>query len=288
MTVSERRSVMKTRPRLAAVLTALVVVVVACGGNDGESKAGGDGARSTTAPRQGGTADLAGRKFLSDSVRVGGNDRPLVPSTRISLSFDADGNIGASAGCNQFGGPYEIEGDRLVVGDMAGTEMGCDEPRHLQDQWLVEVLGSEPTFLLDGDRLTLTSGSTVISLLDREVADPDRSLSGTTWVLDTLLHADVATSAPAVAPASIVFAGDGTFEVETGCNSGGGEYTVAADRLTITSLQTTRMACKDAWRRKVEEHMLGLLNAEEIRVRIEAGHLTLDAGEIGGGFTARA
>lgn len=254
----------------------MTVVAAACGGSAGDGGVQGGGP----------AADLAGRQFLSEAVEERGEPRPLVPSTRIFLTFDEAGrNVGASAGCNSFSGPYEVEGNRLVVDQMGGTEMGCDEARHAQDQWLVDLLMSDPNFELDGDRLILTSGATVVSLLDREVADPDRSLTGTTWVLDTLVEGEVASTPPAGTRASIAFDDDGTFSIETGCNSGGGRYTLEGDRLTFTSYETTLMACKDE-REVLEAHMLGLLQAGGVEVEIEADHLTIDAGATGGGFTA--
>src|SRR5262245_63953243 len=47
-----------------------------------------------------------------------------------------------------------------------------------------------------GDKLTLTSGTTVVSLQDREVAEPDLPLTGTTWTVDTLLAGGAASSIP--------------------------------------------------------------------------------------------
>ena len=101
----------------------------------------------------GGTAgSLAGRTFLSDRVTDGGAARPLVEGTRIRLVFE-DGRLSASAGCNTMGGSVEIRADRLVVGDLATTEMGCEPRLHEQDEWLAAFLGSEPRYTLEGDRL---------------------------------------------------------------------------------------------------------------------------------------
>src|SRR3990172_6688727 len=94
---------------------------------------------AATAP--GGSLD--GREFLSTSVTDGGAVRQLVPGTRISLRFDDD-RIGASAGCNIMGGTYRLDGGRLLVEGGAMTEMGCDEARSAQDNWLFGFLGSDP------------------------------------------------------------------------------------------------------------------------------------------------
>ena len=86
----------------------------------------------------------------------------------------------------------------LVVPGMAMTEMAC-EPAALMDQdtWLSAVLTSRPTVALDGDTLTLTADGAVITFVDREVADPDRPLEGTTWNVEGLVSNDAVSSIPA-------------------------------------------------------------------------------------------
>ena len=136
----------------------------------------------STGPEQ----TLDGTEWLSTAVTEDGADRPLVDGTRIRVSF-TDGELAASAGCNTMGGAYRIEEGLLVVEGGAITEMGCDEQRHAQDDWLFGFLGSQPAIAQEGDKLTLTSGETVIALQDREVAEPDLPLTGTTWTVDTIL-----------------------------------------------------------------------------------------------------
>jgi heat shock protein HslJ len=120
-----------------------------------------------------------GRTFLSTSVTENGQARPLVAGTRITLNFVEDGHrLGAQAGCNSMGGPARFADGRLVVGDMATTEMGCDAPRHAQDEWLARFLTSRPEWSRSGADLTLDNGTTRVVLQDREVADPDPGPDG--------------------------------------------------------------------------------------------------------------
>ena len=78
----------------------------------------------------------------------------------------------------------------LVVPAMAQTQMACD-PAALMDQdtWLGSVLTSRPTLTLDDDTLTISAQGATVTLLDREVADPDLPLEGTVWTVDTLVTA---------------------------------------------------------------------------------------------------
>lgn len=222
---------------------------------------------------------LAGRAFLSTGITVDGAERPLVPGTRIRLDFRDRTNLGASAGCNQFGATYRIEGGVLVVEGGAMTEMGCDEPRHAQDEWLFGFLGARPAIALTGNDLTLTSGKTVIRLLDREVAEPDLPLVGPLWTVDGFIDGETAMSAPVGATATIQFGADGQFELHAGCNQGGGMATMGDDgTLRLGSIALTEMACQGP-AGELERMVLAVLQADVLTWEIDASSLTLTAGD---------
>jgi heat shock protein HslJ len=225
---------------------------------------------------------LDGSEWLSTAVTEDGADRPLVDGTRIRLSF-TDGQLGASAGCNTMGGGYRIEGGRLVFEGGGMTEMGCDDARHAQDDWLFEFLGSQPSVAQEGDKLTLTSGGTVIALQDRETAEPDLPLVGTTWTVDAIISGDAVSSVPGDAVATLVFTDDGRVEVDTGCNTGGGTYEVADGTLRIREVVTTLIGCGGT-AGQLEAAVMAVINAEELDFAIDAGTLTLMAGDHGLGL----
>lgn len=225
---------------------------------------------------------LDGTEWISTAVTEAGADRPLVDGTQVRLSF-TDGQLGASAGCNTMGGAYRVEDGRLIVEGGGMTEMGCDEERHAQDEWLFGFLGSQPMLVQEGDKLTLTSGETVIALQDSEVAEPDLPLTGTTWTVDAIITGDAVSSVPNGATATLVFTDDGRLEVDNGCNSGGGTYKVTDGQLRVSELMTTLRAC-DAPAAQLESAVMGVLNAAEIDYAIDAGSLTLMAGDQGLGL----
>lgn len=199
--------------RYALALLALVLVTTmsACGDDDASVDTGG------------GAAALAA-EYLSVEVTEAGAPRPLVEGTAISLRFD-DGRVGASLGCNQLGARYELDGDRLVVEELSTTEMGCDPERHAQDEWFAGILQSEPTVVVDGDTMTLTSGETVVRFVDREVAEPDRELVGTTWEVDGFADGqepdDAAMSMAVDEPGIVRFEESGFVTGDDGCNGFG-------------------------------------------------------------------
>jgi heat shock protein HslJ len=227
---------------------------------------------------------LIGRQFLSTAVTKDGASFLLAAGTRIRLSF-ADGQLSANGGCNGISGTLVIDGDKLVLTNVAMTEMGCDQALMSQDNWIATFLGSSPTFTLDGNNLTVTSGTTVVTLLDREVAQPDKPLVGPNWSLTTIFNAEIASSVPQGASASITFAADGTYEMNDGCNAAGGTYVVSGDEIAITEGIHTDMACTGA-RGEVEGAVLSVIHNGSVKFEIDADSLTLTAGSAGLQFSA--
>lgn len=227
---------------------------------------------------------IADRVFLSVAVTDGGADRPLVAGTRIRLDFRAS-DLGASAGCNSIGGTYRIENGRLVFEGAAMTEMACDDDRMAQDDWLVALLGSRPVIRLAGDELTLESGSVVVRLLDRKVVEPDLALTGHLWTVESIIAGDAVSSVPIGVSATLTFKGDGTMDLNAGCNQGGGAWVAAGSGIRVTDLVLTKKACEGAGA-ALESAVLTVLRAETIVASIEANVLTLQAA--GGGLQLRA
>jgi heat shock protein HslJ len=108
------------------------------------------------------SADLRGRTFVSMKNWSGEGS---AFSTPVTVSFAAGGgNIGWQADCNSFGADVEITDDRLLVGEIAGTLIGCPEPQQEQDEDLTDFFESDPSWQLDGNRLTLSSESVEVTL----------------------------------------------------------------------------------------------------------------------------
>lgn len=247
---------------VASVLFAAALVVGGCAGG---------GAASAS------TLTLDGRTFLSTSVQ--GHD--LVAGSTIRLTFQP-GRIGISAGCNQMSGAYDIVDGDLKTGQMATTEMGCDPPRMQQDTWVGAFIDGS-TVALAGDTLTLGHGDVTMTLTDRKVADPDRPLEGTRWVLDGIVAGDAVSSVPAGVTAALTIS-NGQLQVETGCNTGIATVQATATTLAIGPLTLTKKACaQDAT--SVQQAVTAVLSGR-VGYTIEAGVLMLTQGQAG--LTLRA
>lgn len=77
-----------------------------------------------------------------------------------------------------------------------------------------------------------------------------------------------------VAVPSIRFGSDGRLGGNTGCNSAGAAYAVEGDRLTISSMFTTKRACADPAGNEIERLYIAALERTR-RFRIAGGELEL-------------
>jgi heat shock protein HslJ len=211
---------------------------------------------------------LDGRTFISTTVV--GHD--LVPGSTVRLTFDGD-QLGISAGCNHMGGAYAITDGKLTTGQMAMTDMACDEPLMAQDTWVAAFVGGAAV-TLSGDTVTLQHAEVTMTLTDREVADPDRPLEGTRWILDGIVTGDAVSSVPVGVTAALTIA-DGQMQVEAGCNTGSATVASTDTTLTIGPLGLTKKGC-EADAMAVERAVTAVL-AGEIGYAIEEDVLTLTA-----------
>ena len=277
---------------LLAVATAGMFTLASCGDPSVEPATSPTDPGSTTIDTNPSTtpepgddlaALLAGKTYLSQST----TGITLADGAVLRISFD-DGRISVSGGCNGMGGDVTFEGDAMTVGLMMSTQMACDQPLMDQDSAVQAFLTAGTTVSVDGDTLvltgTLTGSEATITLLDREVADPDRPLADTAWTVTGVISSDAISSGwgSAVATLTIV---DGQAQVNTGCNTGFATVTVdeAAGTITFGPLALTKMMCDDDAMR-LEQEVTRVLTGTAT-YSIEAGSLTLMNGSDGLQFT---
>ncbi len=70
----------------------------------------------------------------------------------ITIRFD-DGKVSGSAGCNTFGGSYQVDGDKIAISELFTTLMACPEPKGImeQEQLILQFLGNAQKYkIVDG------------------------------------------------------------------------------------------------------------------------------------------
>ena len=137
----------------------LVLAVAGCGKPPaGDSAPAGDSSAGVLDPPpqlaaidaalMSGTWQWVGTNRLSDRVA------PADPA-RYTIAFQADTTLAVLADCNQGGGRYRlIEGQRLEIGPIAQTLIGC--PEGSLDSEFTRQLGAAEAYQVSGDTLSLT------------------------------------------------------------------------------------------------------------------------------------
>ena len=78
---------------------------------------------------------LGGTRWVATMINNGrGGVVGLIEGTEVSAVFGADGRVAGSGGCNQFSGPYALDGAALAIGPVAPTMKACPAPEGVGDQ----------------------------------------------------------------------------------------------------------------------------------------------------------
>jgi heat shock protein HslJ len=225
-----------TRRSLGSLpLISLVLVACATTG-DGAGNSQGQG----TDPD-----DLVGVVWVLHEAAIAALVDVVPPGAHVTLSFE-DGQAHGSAACNSYGGTYRAGDDgSLSFGGFAVTQMACDPPVMTLESAYLEVLAGVTGFEVgSGGDLSLSNGEATLSF-SRDVPPEASPLVGTAWTLTSISSGDAVTSIVSGTEITTGFAPDETVSGSAGCNRFHGTYTWAGDRLSFSSIATTKMACAD-------------------------------------------
>jgi heat shock protein HslJ len=89
---------------------------------------------------------------------------PAVPDTEAGLTFNSDGTVSGSSGCNGLGGDYTVDGDQITFGEFVSTLIACEDPIMVQEDAMHQVLNGTATYMIEGNTLTLTNNDMVLIL----------------------------------------------------------------------------------------------------------------------------
>jgi heat shock protein HslJ len=88
------------------------------------------------------------------SVNDAGAPLPVLETAPVRLVVQKD-RISAHAGCNSIQGQAGVDGGRLVVRDLAATEIGCPPDIAAQEEWVIAMLRARPRLERSGPYLSL-------------------------------------------------------------------------------------------------------------------------------------
>jgi heat shock protein HslJ len=257
---------------------ALAAVLFAACADSGTPDPGGKASPSPEPP----AVDAAGIWSLRSGKSPAGPIE-IAPGTTITMALDGD-TIRGNAGCNTYAGGFAIEGESFRTGGLALTEIGCPPDVAEAEERFVDAIDAADTIARQGKTLTLSGPGTELVFSLVPPLDP-KPLTGTVWILDTLVEGQTASSTLASAePARLVLKDDGTFEGTTGCRSFTGTWTVSGDAVAVTQM-VFEGNCKDA--AEQDSHVASVLGAG-FRAERKGDRLTVTADESDLGLVYRA
>lgn len=255
------------------MLLIAVLAVSACSAQTTEQSPVPEPSQSTQPPSA--PASLIGAWKLT-AYGPAGAPTPAVEGVEAGLTFNEDGTVSGTSGCNGLGGDYTVEGDRITFGEFVSTLMACDAPIMEQEEAAHQVMTGTATYKIEGDTLTITNNDMVLVLarVDFATQEPSSpaSLVGA-WKLTSLGTADAVSSALADQAAGLTFNEDGTLIGTSGCNEFGGSYTLEGDQITFMEIVSTLKLC-DSPIMNQEEAMQQVLT-ESADYQIDGNTLTI-------------
>jgi heat shock protein HslJ len=87
---------------------------------------------------------------------------PAVADSEAKVTFNEDGTVVGSSGCNGFGGNYTVEGDQIKFDQITSNLMACDAARMAQEDAVHQVLTETATYTIEGNTLTITNNDRVL------------------------------------------------------------------------------------------------------------------------------
>jgi len=199
----------------------------------------------TPAANPSGPGDANGGLANTSWTVISINGAATIPDARPTLTFSEDGTVGGSGGCNQYSGPFRTDGDRITLGELASTLMGCDGGRSTQEAAFMSALDGATAWRETAEgNLVLTGAGEIVA--GAGIAEgppppaPGAGLAGTAWDLVEMGGtADFARIVP-----TIEFGADGSVSGFAACNTFSGRFTTEGDQLTLGPLASTKIGCE--------------------------------------------
>jgi heat shock protein HslJ len=212
-----------------------------------------------------------------------------VAGTVVRINID-EKDFGFSAGCKGHGGSYTFCDGRLCSSNFGSTAIACEAPRHTQDEWLADFFTSMPSVVRMGDRVTFATEGSVedasLVFLDSEVANPDRSLTGRVWSIDTLVTATAAWSSTTQMTPTLEFGVDSSVTVFTTCVQGTGSWDSGIGpppegELTLGTISYPDEPCDESGSTMMHDHIVSVITQGVVTFTIDETRLTVMRGELG-------
>ncbi len=194
----------------------------------------------------------------------------VLEGSEITAKFDEEGLVSGTAGCNNYSGAYQVEGEIISIELGPLTMMFCEQPEGVMDQETayLQALDSVVSYRILGDEMVMLNEAGQ-EVLKYKASD----LVGYVWAwVEFLENNDTVTHPNMPANYTLEFMPDGQVAVQADCNRANGTYTVRASQIDIELGAMTLAACPED---SLSDEYLRLLSDAVIYFR-EGDFLFLD------------
>jgi heat shock protein HslJ len=188
---------------------------------------------------------LEGSTWLLESyLNLEGQQTERLPQTRVTINF-ADGEVNGSAGCNNYFGPYELNGNNLTIGPLGSTMMMCvQDDTAIQETAYLANLGNVASYEIIDNQLQLldADGQTVLVFN----VDESISLVGTDWTVTGYNNGQGGvTSVVLDTEITALFDENGLVSGSAGCNNYRASFEADESTISIGPAASTRKSCPE-------------------------------------------
>lgn len=116
--------------------------------------------------------DLSGTSW--EAVNFNNGNQAIVgviTGTALTAEFGRDGTLSGNGGCNNYNGPYKVDGEEIKIGPLASTMMACTEPEGVMEQetQYLAALQMAESYQVEGQVLELhRSDGTLVVIFHRK------------------------------------------------------------------------------------------------------------------------
>lgn len=91
--------------------------------------------------------DIVGVEWVVEDIDGGG----IIDSSRVTVIFDEDGNVGGRGSCNSYGGTWSEKDGSLSISQIISTQMACAEALMNQERNFFDILATLGGFTMSPD-----------------------------------------------------------------------------------------------------------------------------------------
>jgi len=186
------------------------------------------------------------------AVELAGVRVPSAGDKREPFITFKGGRVTGSDGCNRFTGSYELKGESLTFGEIAGTRMACPDTAETERRFQGALKGTS-RWRLAGGRLEFYGATgKPLAVFERREPPPAPAaspppLQGSSWQLVRFRGGDDTTLMPGdKARYTIAFAAGGQLTARIDCNRGRGTWkSTGPGQLDLSPPALTRARCPE-------------------------------------------